>query len=143
MSLNELTECLELHVKTGLQNPLFRYDADTFCWFVDFSRVGDGKRQVPVESVLKTITHQLACFNMYDNVREASPLKLYQKYQQAVMEFHQHRARANGDKVFVPTLLGCDIPENCSAGKGSLPLDILEGFCSLNLVDRAGNRRNH
>jgi len=139
MHLIDIQDYLELHVRIGVQNPIFRYDPETFCWFIDFSKIG--KRKMPVESVLQTIIEQLACFNLYENVREASPMKLYHKYQQAVMEFNQHRARTNGDKVFAPTLFGCDIPNHCSAGVRALPVDILQSFLPMNLVDN--NKNTH
>src|SRR5690606_3477806 len=124
----------------GLQNPIFRYDPETFCWFIDFSKVGRTKRKMPVETVLHTIIEQLACFNLYENVKECSPRKLYEKYQQAVMDFYQHRARHNGDRVFAPTLWGCDIPTRCPAGARAIPVDILQNFQPAHLVDNYHNR---
>lgn len=141
MYIIDIQDYLELHIKAGLQNPVFRYDPETFCWFIDFSKVGKSKRKMPVESVLHTIIEQLACFNLYENVRESSPAKLYQKYQAAVMDFYQHRARTNGDKVFAPTLVGCDIPTRCPAGTRGIPVDVLQNFLPMNMVDN--NQRNN
>lgn len=133
MYMVDINDYVELHVKAGIQNPIFRYDPETYCWFIDFSKIG--KRKMPIECVLHTIIEQLACLNIYENVRNGSPVKLYQKYQQAIMEFYQHRARTNGDKVFAPTLWGCDIPEHCSAGTRAIPVEILQNFLPDNMVD--------
>ena len=143
MYLIDIQDYIELHIKAGLQNPLFRYDPETFNWFIDFSKVGKTKRKVPVENVLSTISEQLACFNIYENVREASPRKLYEKYKQAVMEFYQHRARTNDDKIFAPTLWGCDIPTRCSAGVRPIPVDILQSFVPSSLVDHRTTSRRY
>jgi hypothetical protein len=134
----DLQDYIELHVRAGLQNPIFKYDPETFCWFIDFSKIG--KRKMPVESVLHTIIEQLACFNLYENVRECSPAKLYKKYYAAVMQFYQHRARVDDEMVFAPTLWNCDIPTRCSVGMRSLPVDILQNFFPTNMVDN--NRHN-
>lgn len=133
MIVADIHDYLDLHQRAGLQNPLFRYDPETFCWFIDFSKVG--KRKMPVEFVLKTIIQQLACFNLYENVRGSSPRKIYEKYQEAVLEFHQHRARINGDKVFAPTLWGCDLPSHCPAGTRSIPVDALKSFVHANMQE--------
>lgn len=139
MYLNDLSEYINFHEKAGMQNPLFRYDRETYCWFIDFSKVGS--RKVPVESVLATIVEQLACFNIYENVREASPAKLYQKYKDAVMEFYNSRERINGDKVFSPTLWGCGIPTVCPAGVRPIPVDVLQNFSPASLIDRVTSTR--
>jgi hypothetical protein len=136
MTLLDIQDYIELHLKVGIMNPIFRYDPDTFTWFVDFNKVG--KRKMPVEVVLQTIIEQLACFNIYENVKDASPLKLYEKYKGAVSEFYQHRARTGG-KVFTPTLWGCGIPTRCLAGR-AVAIENLHDFSPVTLAET--NRQN-
>lgn len=139
MYVTDINDYIEIHTRIGLQNPIFRYDPDTFCWFVDFGKVS--KRKMPLESVLCTIIEQLACFNLYENVKDASPRKLYEKYLNAVTEFSQTRTRTNGDKVFAPTLFGCDIPTRCSSGTRPIPVDTLQNFTPPHLVDISYSNR--
>lgn len=138
MYMGEFNDLLELHVNAGMQNPLFRYDPDTFCWFVDFNKVG--KKKMPLESVLCTIIEQLACMKIYDNCRECSGVKLYEKYKHAVMEFDEHRVRTNNDQVFAPTFWGCDIPVITPTGKRPIPVSMLQNFLPANLQDANVNR---
>ena len=52
MQIHEIQSYIDLHVKIGLQNPLFHYDSETYTWFIDFGRVGTEPRRTPVEFVL-------------------------------------------------------------------------------------------
>lgn len=138
----DIQDYIDLHVKCGLQNPIFQYDSETLCWFVDFGKIGKTRKKMPVESVLTTIIEQLACFNLYDNVRGSSPSKLYKKYENAVTEFYQHRTRVNDERIFAPTLWGCDIPTRCPAGVRAIPVDILSSFTPSRMADyRTGGKR--
>lgn len=141
MGLSDIQEYVEMHVKIGLQNPLFTYDTETFNWFVDFNKIGTKKGKIPVEEVLKTITEQLLCFNIYENVRNSSPLALYNKYKSAVLEFVSKRVRMHGDNVFAPTLWGCGIPDRCQAGQKPIPVAALQYFTPATLADSNRTRK--
>ena len=61
MYLSQIRNLIETHAATGLENPVFSYDPDTFMWFVDFSRVGKGKRKVSLDDVILTVEAILGC----------------------------------------------------------------------------------
>jgi len=132
MYANDVKEYVEGHIRIGLQNPIFHYDPETFYWFIDFGKVG--KRKMPVSSVLETIIAQLAIFNLYENVKDSSPQKLYEKYKEGVMEFYNKRERPQGN-VLVPTLWGCGIPTKCPHGTDPVPIEALTGFTPSRLED--------
>jgi hypothetical protein len=141
MHMPDIHEYVDMHIKAGLQNPIFRYDAETYCWFIDFGKIG--KRKMSIESVLQTIIEQLACFNLCENVRGVSTVSLYKKYHRAVMEFYQNRVRVNGDKVFAPTLWGCGIPTTVPTGSRAIPVYWLQGFSPFSMIDNSYNRSSH
>jgi hypothetical protein len=129
MFMNDLHDYIELHIRLGVQNPLFRYDPESFLWFIDFSKVGTGRRKMPVEYILQTIIQILAGFNLYDNVRDCSPFKVYDKYREAIMDFYNHRKRPANHKILAPTLLSTGIPlENVSNTDKAIPQDLLRNF---------------
>lgn len=104
MYLTQLRELVEEHRAVGETNPLFCYDPETMCWFVDFSLVGDTRRKMPVSSVLDTLQEILLVFNLKECVADISPAKLFEKYREAVVKFHQGRSRPPGQKILAPTL---------------------------------------
>jgi hypothetical protein len=134
MHLVDLQGYIDLHVKLGQQNPLFHYDPDTYSWFIDFSRVGTGKRRVPVEFVLDTVVQQIAAFGLYDNVKDSSPAAFFDKFKEAIIDFLHHRKRPVGQKVLCPTLYGCGIPHDNNLNK-AIPSDVLKRFVSSHLME--------
>lgn len=128
MTGHDLQDLINLHVKLGNQNPLFRYDHESFCWFIDFAKVGTGKRKMPVESVLETIVQMLAAFNFYEHAKDVSPAKLYNKYKEAVLDFHHHRRRPANLRLLAPTLYGCGIPFDHVNSNRAIPSDLLKNF---------------
>jgi hypothetical protein len=133
----DITDFVEMQCKTAWQNPLFMYDHESFCWFVDFGKIGTNK--IPVEAVLKTVIQVLASMGLYDHVRECSPYKVYKKYKNAIEAFYTKRIRIGGDKIFNPTLMDCDIPK--SGGK-YISEDILKGFVPSHLENVSYNSRD-
>lgn len=111
MWLSEIKDYIKLHEEVGLKNPLFNYDPETYMWFVDFRRVGTGKKKLPVEEVSKTILEILALFNLHVHVKGISMFGFYQKYALAVDEFYQKRSRPEGKKILSPTFKNCGNPE--------------------------------
>ena len=108
MYLADIEDYIDFHVRVGLMNPLFDYDPETFLWFVDFSRVGDSKRRLPLDEVLRTVVNILACFNLSENVPGTSMSGLMGKYREAMVDFHERRYRPNVRKMLIPTLAGAD-----------------------------------
>lgn len=105
--LSELQDYIDRHVQVGLLNPAFSYDPETYLWFIDFSKVGDGKRKIEVVEICKTIVNILSCFNIYNSIPGAQMHKLYDKYNEAVILFMEKRQRPDKKRLLVPTLLGC------------------------------------
>lgn len=111
MYYSEINDCIASHMETGLQNPVFHYDPQTYIWFIDFSRVGQGKGKIPCVDVLRTISNIIVCFNL-SRISNIKIHELYNKYQEAVEKFYTQRNRPYGKKLLVPTLQGCGIFEN-------------------------------
>ncbi len=107
MYLSQLDDYVENHVRTGLENPLFSYDQDSFIWFIDFSRVGRSRRKIKVEEVLKTITNIIACFDLPHNLPNVQANRFYSKTKEAVLVFYNRRHRPKSRRILVPTLKGC------------------------------------
>lgn len=128
---HELKEMIETHYTLGIQNPLFKYDQDTFCWFIDFSKIE--KKKILVDSINATIGGMIAAFNVYENLPGVSVYKYYNKFKDAVNLFHETRERMNGNFVFAPTLIKCDLPLNSS--HKPISEKFLTDFNASNLID--------
>lgn len=140
MYIVDIRDMIENHITVGLQNPIFTYDYETYSWFIDFNRVGDGKNKIELESVLKTLVSMCACFNIYDNVRGINGFKFYKKLEDGVTTFHNTRERKWNMKVFVPTLWKCGIP---GSSVKPIPVEILHGFQPGHLQDvNLNNNKN-
>lgn len=107
ISFSQVQDYVQLHQKVGLQNPIFYYDEESMLWFVDFSRVGRGKRKLPLKDVLQTTMGILSCFNLSQVVSDANMHKIFEKYRGAIEKFCSHRYRPEGRWLLVPTLSGC------------------------------------
>ncbi len=138
MYLSDLQAYIELHVKMGVQNPLFRYDPESLCWFIDFTKVGNRPRQMPLNYVLETAMDILAAFNLYDHVKDCSPATLFNKYKDAIVDFHHHRRRPAGQRLLVPTLFGCGIPMETSLNK-AIPIQALKNFVPNHMIENFKN----
>lgn len=111
MWLSEIKDYINLHENIGLRNPLFNYDPETYNWFIDFRRIGDSKKKLPLIEVKKTLVEMLSVFNLHIHVKGLSMSAFYQKYSDAIDEFYQKRYRPEGKKVLVPTFRQCGNPE--------------------------------
>jgi len=105
--LSEVGDMVTIHVAIGRQNPLFVYDPDTFCWFVDFSKVGTTKKKVPVAEVIRTVNEMISAFNPYNHIKEFKSHKYSERFAEAIMDFYQRRYRPQAKAVCAPTLLHC------------------------------------
>src|ERR1019366_8414811 len=115
MSYSQIEDYIESHRRVGLLNPVFRYDPDTFLWFVDFNRVGNSKRRLKVEEVHKTVVNVLACFNLWE-VPKVQMSAFYAKYSEAVTSFYQRRYRPDDKRVLIPTLSSCGTVDSVKNG---------------------------
>ena len=107
--ISEIRDYMDRHEATGLQNPVFVYDPSTFQWFVDFSKIGRGKRKVRVAEVYKTTINILSCFNLTEHIPIVKMAKFYEKYREAIEKFYTQRYRPEGKRLLIPTLQGCGI----------------------------------
>lgn len=103
--LNQLRDFIDLHVEIGKQNPLFVYDEESYLWYIDFSRIGKVKGQLPIEEVLKTIGEIIMSFGLFDYIKDVKPHVLYQKYEEAVQLFYHQRKRPEAAPILSPTLI--------------------------------------
>ena len=110
--ISEIKEIVEAHVQAGLTNPTFYYDPETYLWFVDFGRVGHGRKKIYFEDVLKTITNILACFNLSQYLHYPKVHVLFDKYSEAVQKWYENRTRPEGKRMLIPTLIGCGAVAN-------------------------------
>ena len=105
--LSQLHDLIQQHVAVGELNPLFTYDPSTFCWFVDFSHVGETKKKIPVQEVIRTTNEIISAFNPYSNIRGFKSQVLTLRYKEAIMEWYQNRRRPEGKAILSPTMKGC------------------------------------
>lgn len=109
--MSEIENYIGAHAQAGLMHPLFRYDEESFLWFVDFQKIGRAQRELPVETVKETVLSILASFNIWDHVPGVKLQKLGQKYTEAIDVFYTHRQRPPDRRILSPTLAGCGVTE--------------------------------
>ena len=110
-SFTEIEDAIEDHVNEGLRNPVFAYDPETMLWFIDFSRVGQTKKKLPVEEVKATVNSILKKLRLSALIQSVQCSKLELKYADAVDVFYQKRSRPQTRRLFIPTLKGCGVLE--------------------------------
>jgi hypothetical protein len=101
--LSQIQEYIEAHEYIGLKNPVFFYDPETYLWFIDFSRVGTGKKEVPIIEVHRTILNILTCFNLANFLGPDSPNEIFVKYRDAIDLFYEKRFRPKRRRMLIPT----------------------------------------
>jgi hypothetical protein len=106
---NQLLDMLNSHETVGLVNPAFKYDPETFFWFVDFEKVGATGRKIPIEEIHKTVFNILSCFNLYATVPGIRMHKFADRYREAITTLYQKRSRPEGKKILSPTFQGCGV----------------------------------
>jgi hypothetical protein len=100
--LSQIREYIDIHEHIGLKNPLFMYDPETYLWFVDFSRIGTGKKEIPIIEVHRTIVDILVCFNL-ENFFDQHPSEIFAKYRDAIDLFYEKRFRPKKRKILIPS----------------------------------------
>ena len=102
--ISEIEDYIESHKAVGLINPLFFYDDDTMLWFIDFSKVGNSKKKIPLDEILKTVVNILASFNFRENIVGMKLSDLYLKYKEGIEAFYQKRHMPKDGRILIPTL---------------------------------------
>jgi hypothetical protein len=131
MYLSELKEYIELHERLGSNNPLFLYDPESYCWFIDFSKVGRHKKELSLKYVLATTAEILASFNLYKYYPDLQGYPLYQKFHDAILEFYSKRSRPADKRILSPTLIKCGTIFSTEA---KVTLEDTRGFSAQNLI---------
>lgn len=140
MPVQDLQDIIQLHFDMGCQHPAWKYDCETFCWFLDFSKIGENK--IPFKSVLETLVEILAAFRLHEHVKGCSPYKFYLKYKEELEKFMADGTRPNG-RILAPTLLGCDIPRYIeNTATKALPIDVIKTFLPSNMLESNYWNRN-
>ncbi len=130
--LSEIQDFIDYHAKVGLLNPAFSYDPDTYLWFVDFTKIGDGPRQMPLDEIYKTVVNILSCFNLYESVGSSVVMhKIYDKFNEAIKLFQEKRQRPENKRLLIPSLQGSG-----GTADTSFPYDKTRSFLPENLVSR-------
>ena len=107
MSFSEIDDAVLGHASEGLKNPVFSYDPDTMLWYVDFNRVGNTKKKLPVEIVKDTVIAIMKKLRLPNFGQSVQWSKLETKYVEAVDGFYQKRSRPQNRRLLIPTLKGC------------------------------------
>lgn len=107
MWYHEIKDYILFHKEIGLLNPVFHYNENNLFWFVDFNKVGDGKKQISVENVVDSIKQILSSFNFLYNIPFLDIEKFQNKFITAIHDFHTKRERPNGKLILCPTFADC------------------------------------
>lgn len=102
MYISQIEDFIESHQKAGLVNPCFSYDPETMLWFIDFSKIGNTKKKIPIEEIYKTVLSILVSFNLFEF--SANMSGMYKKYKDAIELFYTKRQRPENKKMLIPTL---------------------------------------
>ena len=105
--LTQIADLINNHQKIGMMNPVFSYDEETYCWYVDFAKVGRSSKKIPVSEVIRTVNDIISAFNPFEYIKEFKSYKLVQKYEEAILQFYQTRHRPEGKRLCAPTLIQC------------------------------------
>lgn len=105
--LCQIQDLINWHVMIGEQNPVFTYDPDTYCWFIDFEKIGKSNKRIPLQEVFNTIHEIVSAFNPYENIKDFSGHKYIERFTEAIKDFYAKRYRPEGKPICVPTLTGC------------------------------------
>lgn len=107
ITFSEIEDLVSDHVVAGLKNPVFAYEHETMLWHVDFGRVGNTKKKLPIEHVKNTVISILTDLQLPVFVQGVQWSKLETKYVDAIDEFYHKRSRPQNRRLLVPTFKGC------------------------------------
>lgn len=106
MWYTDILNLVDQHIFVGLENPVFYYDPSTFLWFLDFNRIGIGKKKAPIVEVKKAAQQILQCFRLNNRINTHAEDKMWDKYDQAIDLYYKQRKRPKDRKMLIPTLAG-------------------------------------
>jgi hypothetical protein len=112
--LSDIEDMVSAHINVGLENPVFTYDPDTFLWFVDFTKVGQGKKKVALEAVVATISQIATCFDLTNFASKQGMHNLLEAFSRATEKFYTNRYRPDDRKMLIPTFssIGEPLPKD-------------------------------
>lgn len=109
LAVSEVEDFVETHRQVGLLNPVLKYDDDMMVWFADFDKVGNGRKQIPLDEILKSVVNMLACLDLYALVPEVSPSILFEKYKDGIKLFYSRRKLPGKERLLSLSLRECGI----------------------------------
>lgn len=107
MYLCEIEDYIKNHEKIGIKNPVFKYDPQTMLWFIDFARIGKGKKRVSLNEVIQTIEEIILSFTPCNKINGYKIDKFKEKYIVAVKKFYEDRYRPSNRRILIPSMSGC------------------------------------
>jgi hypothetical protein len=104
---SQIIDYVRKHSIVGLKNPVFSYNHESMLWFIDFTRVGQDKHKISIDSVIDTTNNIIQSFDVAKNVKNCNPQKILDKYEDSIREFYKSRKRPEGKRILSPTLKNC------------------------------------
>jgi hypothetical protein len=104
---SQLRDMVQTHVSIGEMNPVFSYDPESFCWFIDFNRVGKAPHKIPLVAVLHTVIEMITAFNPYEHIKDFKSHKYINRFIDSLNEFYNSRRRPVDKPICAPTLHNC------------------------------------
>lgn len=125
MWLSQIQQLIVKHEVVGLASPAFYYDDETYLWFIDFSRIGTGKKKAPFEEVLKTTRFMFDVFNLGTNLATNQENETWTKFEKAMKTFYLKRTRPKNKRMLVPTIKNNEDLKNLKNIRSFTSLDLL------------------
>ena len=112
LTLAELRDKIWAHQHAGLRNPVFSYDPETYLWFVNFAKVGVGRKKIDLDDVLTTVADMAVSFEF----NEVPTGEIVPRFEKAIRKFYEQRFRPPDQRMLCPTFSGIanDLPEGCT-----------------------------
>lgn len=107
MWYSQIRDYMDHHRFVGSLNPVFKYDEETMMWFVDFSKIGKGRKKIKLTDVLDTVNDIIEVFELNSHVPSVQDTKFYSKFEEAITKFYSKRYRPADKRLLVPTLSKC------------------------------------
>ena len=122
--LSQLKDMIYCHMSVGLKNPVFNYDPETYLWYIDFNRIGRGRKKLDFDLVHAHLDKILKCFDLSSEHHEM----VFEKFEKSLIQFYEKRQRPKNKKMLIPTMKGIvNLPKNRSS-------DAFRLFLPKNLV---------
>jgi hypothetical protein len=102
MWVSEIKDLVQNHKEIGLKNPVFCYDEESMCWFINFAKVGETKRRINIEEVYKTVISVIDCLALDKILSKIEEDLIRQKYLDAIDLFNKKRYRPKNKRILSP-----------------------------------------